>query len=308
MATEKVEHLCFIPSSLDLSELKTPKSLPLDSHSPSISQSERKTPSSSFSSKPILEPPCSPILRQLETRKLFEELHNHTIENNQRSIDMQIANIHAFHMKELEKAQEILNQSKKSNSWGTLQEVSELAIAATSTVAGLTLLATGGVGAGFLIAGGILPIANFSLKKFGAWEWLAGTIAKDNKSLHQQLSQVIPSAIGLTIAVTSLGGAGAAAYFAALPFGEQVFSIVQKASSFLGIATGTMQGACQFSKTCMESALVLIQTEAQLMRLDLEHAMTQMQTTCQNFANIIDESVEMLTLERQMKQIIHQTV
>ncbi len=302
--TEKVERLRFTPPLADLSELKTPKSLPLDSHSPSTAQSESPPPPS----KPTLEPPRSPILRQIETRELFEELHTQSLEDSQHAIDRRITDIHNFHTKELEKTQELLEKSKKSDYWGTLQEVSELVIGASSTVAGLALLSSGGAGAGLLIASGIFPVANFALKRLGAWEWLADTIAKDNESLHQRISQTIPSAIGLIVAVTSLGGTAAAAHFAGLPFGEKIFSVVQKASSFLSIGTGAMQGIYQTSKTWTESALVLIQTEGQLMRLHLENAMTQMQLMCQNFAAIVDESAEMLTIERQMKQIIHQTV
>jgi hypothetical protein len=258
-------------------------------------------------SKPDLE---KPIWRLLRTVTAIETLSDSFMELGQVSVEMYMARMQTLSKQEMEKIQEALQHAENAGFWQFLQEIASLILSVTSCIFGFNLNSSGqnALLGGVLIASGLLSIANFAFKETGVWDSVASLMAKENEELRKELSRVLPSVIGLTTALISLGGSTYAAAFTSLDTGQKVLKIGETAAATATNLAAMGQSTHEGRKHFAESEFMRTKVEGQLVLVVLQKTMRQMQELCENQAELTEKASNVVRAAERSIQIIHHSV
>lgn len=261
-------------------------------------------------SKPVLEEPKAPVMRALGSMRVLEKLADDFMFNNQDKVNAYIARMNTLDEQEAEKMKETIQRTQDAGFWSYLRDIGSMIMAAISSVFGLSILASGGaplVGAA-LVASGILAIFNFTLKESGAWDWVAKQLANDNEELRKKLATLLPAVVSLVCMVIGIAGTVGASMFVHLDTQQKLLKIGEMVMLFANIFLWTTEGINDNFRCQLESALTLLRTENQVMRLKLQNAMTQMQDVCQNQNELTEVAAQIVRTTTRAVQSIHQAV
>ncbi len=202
---------------------------------------------------------------------------------------------------QIEKLKESAERAKNSDFWSTLKKLATCLLSAFSSIAGISMLATGGSAliGGAMIASGVLSLANFALSETNTWDWVAKYLAENNEDRQKKLAVFIPAAVG--IACGAIGIAGAGWHFATHSglFMEKILSVAQASLNLFDGATAFGKGQAdarllwaQADLNCIKGNLTIEQAQCDSLLQEVEYSLSTFRNASTSASRALNKIIQ----------------
>lgn len=293
--------MSFAATPVPSASLTTPSSLLDREMATALQQAQAAQQAQSIKEiKPV--PPKLPTLSDLRllhvsnaTRNLGEDI------TDTLSLRLSYAKeeIKTISVEQIAKLQTAAEKANSSQFWSALKKIATCLLAAVSTIIGVSLVATGGMGfvGGAMIASGVLSLANFAFSECNFWKWVAEKLSQDRKE-QEQIQMILPMILGIVTAGVGLIGSAMGATSGTLNLSEKVGTIAHTAVSLFETFTSVGKGIADADLLWTRADLTTIQGDLNLERILYEYVMEGIKSSMQEFKSIqakINQAIRSIT-------------